>query len=370
MTPEATFLLTSMRQEVTEVPKSLDWGQLLLLAESHGVLPLLVRTRGKQLPEKFRTRSHDRWTRSHFLASELQQLLKTFRSHNVECLALKGPVLAELLYGNVGLRPCDDLDLLVRPEDFSKAESLLLDAGFTPDGPANDYHRGFERRGAYVELHFAAASPSAPPFNFQRAWERSCTVEFRGEPVRFFSAIDLLLYLCLHGLKHRFSRLIWVLDISQAIKALDPEEAERLLDEASAQSLRNVVLAGCLIASRTFSSNLPAAVDAALLTQVELVRKAVDVQNEILATVADPVRSALDATDYLSLADGRGNRWKQRVRAFRPTQQDYEWVGRHHVPPRCAPLVRPFRLLFKYGPMSALDILFPGFRGVPSKNKK
>ena len=52
-----------------------------------------------------------------------------FAERNIEVLPLKGPVLAEALYGDVTMRAYNDLDLLVRRENFHRAEVLLLDRG-------------------------------------------------------------------------------------------------------------------------------------------------------------------------------------------------------------------------------------------------
>jgi hypothetical protein len=356
---EADFLLASLRQRGVPVPPALDWNALLLLAESHGVLPLLQVSQPGQLPATFADRVRDRCAYSLSLSCELEDLLEQFEKYKIEVMPLKGPVLAELLYGNVWARPSDDLDLLVRPEEFAQAEALLLALGFAPTGEADTYHRDFEREGIFVELHFGIASPSALGFDLPGAWARSRSVQFRGAPVRFFAPIDLILYLSLHGLKHRFAKLIWVLDVVHALEALNESEASSLLAQASAHQLRNLLLTSCEIARRSFSVKLPLDVDLALQSQPDLSANAAVMADAVLATIADPTTSVYDASYYLQLADSRGHRWRQRFRFFLPTKQDYQWAARHHLHPKCAPLLRPFRLLCKYGPAPVLRTLFP-----------
>jgi Uncharacterised nucleotidyltransferase len=360
MTPEAEFLLASLRHEAPAPSPTLDWDKLLQLAQSHGVLPLFYRARNNQLPERFINHFRERWALSLFLTRELEELLHEFGRAGIEILPLKGPVLAELLYGHVSLRPSDDLDLLVRPEDFSRAESLLMKLGFEPIGPPDDYHRDFGRNGTYVELHFGVASPSAPNFDLPGAWMRARTLEFHGHTIRFLSPVDLILYLSLHGLKHRFARLIWVVDICRALESLDASHFSTLLDHASAQRIRNLVLTSCEIARRSLPVKLPPGAEIALRVEPALARTAAAMADGILDTVADPTTSVQDVGCYLQLADNPGQRWRQRLQFFLPTQQDYQWAARHHVPAKCAPLLRPFRLLLKYGPTPALRTLFPG----------
>jgi Uncharacterised nucleotidyltransferase len=359
MKPEADYLLASLRQGATSNRPSVDWEALLLLAESHGVLPLFQRSRTEQLPAAFSNRFREQCARSLSLAHELEELLEQCEKHKIEVMPLKGPVLAELLYGDVWARPSDDLDLLVRPEEFSRARALLEELGFTPVGEVDEYHLGFERNGIFIELHFAIASPSALHFDLAGAWDHSRTVRFRGHSIRFFSPVDLILYLSLHALKHCFAKLIWVLDVVHGLEALSESEASSLLSQASTQQLKNLLLTSCEIARRSFEITLPADVDEAIQSQPELAANAAILADGILATIADPTTSVQDAGYYAQLADNCGHRWRQRLRFFKPTQQDYQWATRHRLHPKCMPLLRPFRILYKYGPSPVLRTLFP-----------
>jgi Uncharacterised nucleotidyltransferase len=363
MTEEASFLLAWLQRDRPPAPASLDWDALFLLAESHGVLPLFYRRvttppQSLQLPANFVSCFREQWARSIVLAREMRELLGHFANHQIEALPLKGPVLAELLYGHASMRSFDDLDLLVRPKDFPRAESLLLELGFTHFGEENDYHRDYGRNGTFVELHFAVAPPSALSFNLAAAWQRARTAEFQRQPVRVFSPIDRILYLSLHGVKHRFARLVWVLDLAYALDDLSESDATALLDEATAQRLRKLLLTSCEIARRLFHVRLPANIALALQEHSALVRHADAMADDILSGTADPTTSARDASRYLHLADNAGLRWGQRLQFFAPTVQDYQWTARYGVPPSCAVLVRPFRLLCKYGPAPALRTLF------------
>ena len=75
-------------------------------------------------------------------------------------LPLKGPLLAQMLYGSPGLRQSGDLDLLVRRKDFERAQVLLKDLGFQPLSPADFYHQEFKRGNTWVELHFSVTPPT------------------------------------------------------------------------------------------------------------------------------------------------------------------------------------------------------------------
>ena len=71
-------------------------------------------------------------------AAELLRLLEQLRELGVEAMPIKGPALAEALYGDVTLRNWVDLDLVVRHEQVATARQVLLDVGFRDDSPYNE----------------------------------------------------------------------------------------------------------------------------------------------------------------------------------------------------------------------------------------
>jgi hypothetical protein len=143
------------------------------------------------------------------------------------------------------LRSCDDLDLLVHREDFSKAERLLVDLGFAPYAEADDYHRGFCHENVMVELHFGMASPRAFPIDLDGIWSRSQQGKFRAAPMQTMAHGDFLLFLCLHGLKHGFSRLIWITDISRALGITSHDIFKSLVSDTRQQDMELALLIGC-----------------------------------------------------------------------------------------------------------------------------
>jgi len=101
--------------------------------------------------------------RNLLLAVALVQIVKSFVTEGITAVAFKGPVLALDLYGDVALRPCLDLDLLVPPADVERSERLLTSAGYSP-GPLGGRSRRWRQRqgqrafyrpdGAQVDLHW------------------------------------------------------------------------------------------------------------------------------------------------------------------------------------------------------------------------
>src|SRR5262245_33675374 len=99
----------------------IDWSNLVILANAHGVRPQLIRAL-RQLnwagvPSKAQQSLLDflsfHKTRSLFLASELIKVSDHFSQKAIRFATFKGPSLAVALYGDLSLRECNDIDVIV-----------------------------------------------------------------------------------------------------------------------------------------------------------------------------------------------------------------------------------------------------------------
>jgi Uncharacterised nucleotidyltransferase len=359
MTPESEFLLSTLRRSETAAPASIDWHSLLVLAESHGVLPLFCREYRGTLPESFKTKARNEWTTSALLASELEFLLGRFCLRGLEVLPLKGPLLAQTLYGSPSLRQSDDLDLLVRPQDFSQARALLMDLGFESVYPADDYHQTFQRGNTCVELHFSVAPPSSPAMDLDRVWGRAPVVQFRGKKARFFSKPDLLVYLTIHAVKHEFARLMWILDVARALDDLGGDDLDEVFKLANALGIEGAFLTTCELARFSSDTALPPQVAATIARQPVISAKSQILWERILTGPAHSQTAHQGAALFVQLEPDARRRWAQRLRCFQPSQQDHLWAEHHNINVRWMLFLRPLRLLSKHGPRMAWRTFFP-----------
>src|SRR4029078_5742382 len=67
------------------------------------------------------------------LTAELLRLLAEFERQGISAIQIKGPVLAQLAFGNLGWRDFEDLDVLVRPKDIHKVMDLLGTMAYRPE---------------------------------------------------------------------------------------------------------------------------------------------------------------------------------------------------------------------------------------------
>jgi Uncharacterised nucleotidyltransferase len=213
-------------QSVDREIEETEWAAMLALAEEERVLPWIVerlRSFGEGLPQPLAERlgqiERDATIAAFYWSSHLKGLLHAFHHADIPVVPLKGPVLAQRLYGGAALRMNRDLDLLVSKADFSRAEAVLVELGFTP-GELDDYHRPWYRHTATVELHYDVENPLAFDFGVESAMRDAEPTKFEGEPCRQLASEDELAYLCLHAARHRYERLCLVLDLRLAFEKL------------------------------------------------------------------------------------------------------------------------------------------------------
>ncbi|MEO7520662.1 MAG: nucleotidyltransferase family protein [Gemmatimonas sp.] len=342
----------------------IDWSVLVRLAEAHGVLPLVakqlhaVASAPEHVQRDLARAASQVAARNLQLTGELISIARTFGSAGIDMLPVKGPVLAQYVYGDVGLRVFGDLDIVVRERDLSSALELLALRGY--DLP----HRGMSRRNAAHAAtfgHFSARRADIgltvevhpqlvdPRFGFRvrndDLFNRAEFITIADQRMRTLSRQDLLLYLCIHGSKHAFSRIEWVVAIGILMQQGGFEFAG-LLDSATRVGGARRLLLGMLLANRLCGAPL-----------TDQARRAIEADKTVpfLATkVCDGLFAATAGTD--SAAESIALRIGFHTRAFDRVTDRLRYVYRcvvepseveftaFDLPDRLTPLYTPLRL--------------------------
>ncbi len=218
---------------------------------------------------------YDAAVRQHLRATwEIQGLAALLQATGVRWALVKGATLVELVYGDPGLRPYADLDVIVDPAGFDRVLEGLGDAGLRP----TDRNWTMIRRGMLGELHFVL--PGGLPLdlhwhlvNMYRGRTRIQTSQLleRAERVRIgatevptFDATDALLHLALHGTLSGADRLRWMQDVAASARARPPDW-ERLAERARAWRIAEPVGFMLLRARKVLGAPVPEKVASSLL---------------------------------------------------------------------------------------------------------
>lgn len=265
------FLLGGLRSLLAGGPPpaaaSLDadgWAEVCRLANMHRVLPLLHRCFEKDhsaLSPGAWEQLHDRYLQQAARGTagvvELDRIVHGMELSGIAVLPLRGPLLAEWVYGDVCARQSADLDLLVRPHQAASAMKFLEGAGYAPqvrldEGQTSAYirfqtERAFLRNEgrAVVDLHWRPL-PSYLEFSphDDLLWARMQRVELSGRLRWMISAEDTILHLAAHGLKHGWGRLGLVVDLAMALRCWGEGALQGALKCARRTGKEKAVLTG------------------------------------------------------------------------------------------------------------------------------
>lgn len=206
--------------------------------QRHGIAPLVLeaaRTGGaasipRETVAALETRCRQIARENLQRLADLSAILAVCAHANIRAIALKGPTLAMLAYGDLARREFVDLDLLVAPGAIARARAQLLALGYVPSAPpafrqahamrAGRYHHAFVHATTRtaVELHWALLPRGlAHLMSERRARTRVREIPLGAVPVATLGAEDLAVFLAIHGTKHAWCRLAWIADFAHLV---------------------------------------------------------------------------------------------------------------------------------------------------------
>lgn len=356
----------------------LDWQLILTAAGEHGVAPLVFRSLSslgaRAAPAAPLTALKDRIRatsiRALIRAAELIRILDALLAAGVQAIPYKGPVLAAQAYGDLALREFEDLDLVLRQRDMAAADRVLTGVGYSREFPPifapgersslipGEYNYRDRERQLMVELHTERTLRHFPaPPDLDAHALRLAPVCLSGHDVLTFSPEDTLVFLCVHGAKDFWQRLVWAADLAELIDSHPQIDWNRVYVSASAVRGRRILHLGLALADRLFQIPLPADIRAQIDADSTAGLIAAQMQHSLLSRSPSPF-GALAAFEYRRrMLPGALAGLPYAVRlATAPAAEDWESM---RLPRPLAPLyaaLRPLRLIKKYGsdkPVSA-----------------
>jgi len=349
------------------------WSYLLPAAQRHGLVPLLYTHLHSSAQDAvptywrglLRGYFHENLRRSMYRTGLLIKILALLDSRGICALPYKGPVAAQLLYGNIALREFNDLDLLVRQEDIPETHAVLVSHGYAPEfdsngllearfrSPAAQYAYSDPDGAALIELHTEATLRYFPR-PLVPGWLREDTeaVSLAGQQIRVLAPGKMLLALCVHGAKDFWNQLKWVCDIAEFVRVYSGFDWQHLLREARRMDCARMVLLPLFLARDLLGTTLPPECAEWLGADAVVPELAAQVRRGLFehsSTFTFPERFLFRARMPGRLSDGI--RYTFRL-ATTPTEEDRALAKLPAALSFAYLLLRPFRLLSKYGAFS------------------
>ena len=217
----------------TFLKSSINWYVFLKVVKQHRLYPIIYKklTEGihSEIPEEIISQFKSLYQQNTFqmmkLSAEMEQVSVQFQEQGIRCLFLKGPALGYQLYGNLSMRTSNDLDVLISIKDFIKADALLLERGYERDTYTRSVLGDWKWKNHHVEymhpetlqkieLHWKLHPGGAKEPSFDQLWSRKQASSLTSKPVFLLGLEDLFLFLMIHGARHGWFRLRWLIDLA------------------------------------------------------------------------------------------------------------------------------------------------------------
>jgi len=269
----------SIPRRETLLQQQIDWERLISTAARNGLAPLaywnlkdssyLPADIRHQLQKKF----FDNLKKNTLQTRELNEVVDSFRRSQIKAIPFKGAVLSSSVYGSLALREFGDLDLLIEETNYVRARKIIIERGYQPeyDWFLNETQElAFIRRtgessflsqngSIEIDLHtrLIAGHLFTLTANLDYVWTRLQKVTLLGQDVETLQLEDNLIYLCIHGAKSFWERIIWICDVAELIDRHDKLNWQYLFVKSQSLGCHRMLLLGCYLAHHLLSAKLP-----------------------------------------------------------------------------------------------------------------
>ncbi|MEM9509817.1 MAG: nucleotidyltransferase family protein [Cyanobacteria bacterium P01_E01_bin.35] len=270
---------SARRKREALLQKEIDWQQLIETASCNGVASLLycnLKDSSNVPPDiihHLKKKFFDNLKKNTIQTRELNQVLESLARSQIEAIPFKGAVLAISVYGSLSLREYGDLDLLIKEADFIPAKNILIERGYRPKYTwflnqaqeqaflcQNGEYSLISQDGAIdIDLHTRLISGYLFTLaaNLDYFWTRLQKISILGRQTDTFQLEDNLIYLCIHGTKSFWERIIWICDVAELINLHQNLDWQYLLAKSQSLGCRRMLLLGCCLARDLLSAKLP-----------------------------------------------------------------------------------------------------------------
>ncbi len=361
--PEHQLLLAVARGDLAEVRElahgRLDWDYIIATAFNHRLVPLLQKhltgaaadvVPGHVLAQLKRETVANSQSVLHLIGKQLKAY-RLFREHGIRVAIFKGAVLAQMAYGEVGLRQAGDIDMLIHRSDFAQARSLLELLGYEMmprlTAPQLASHLAFHCEIPFmrdewftvVDLHWGL-TPRSFVFDVgaDEVMSRLQQVSLAGTMVDTFCTEDMVLYQSMHGAKHLWRRLEWIVSLAELVRASARINWRVVIQRAQAARATRMLALGLRLVEAFTDVEVPTQID----PDGDMKRLATQIKSEIFR-VSPTIESTETNLYNFKIMDRKRDALISALRSlFVPTLPDWEALN---LPAPLHPLYYAFRPL-------------------------
>jgi hypothetical protein len=363
--------LCKLKQNTQDIRDSIfrikDWKNFISLSYSHGIFPLVYRGLKnfddlvpKDILTVMKFKYMDILKQNMLMTSELIKVLKILEENNIEAITFKGPSLSHLAYGDVISRQYVDLDILVEEKNLIKTQDILKKLEYFTKYKLEDYQINNLKNVVHdisfinklnsinLELHWTLSSGeffiNLEKLNYLQDKKKYI---INNNEINIFSTEKLFIYLCVHGYKHLWERIEWLIDIYYLLEK-NNLDIRKIIEMSKLIDADRIVLSTLIICNKIF--DLEIKLDNSLLQNKRLNKFTDNMIGKIFdnyLVVSEKNHSKQLSMIQLYFLKTKDNRLKYLKTLFKPTEKDYEKIkisSKFHF---IYYLLRPFNIFSK-----------------------
>lgn len=287
---EACYVAIQSSENLTFTSKleGINYAVLLKLASYHKVIPLFYKGINKHpnkvsIPTSFlatlKKQSLSFAVRNLKNAKEFVRLQTLFKASNIEVIPYKGTVLADMAYGELGVRESSDIDMLVLKEDLDLIYTILEKEGYKPSYKISSFSYRIllkfyceynydlydkETRLFHVEPHWVLGKKMyQTAIDYEAILPLTKEGELLGTTINKLTPEGLLITTIVHhGSAEAWSRLKNIIDIAAILGQFEKEiDWELVYSTCVKLKIINILALGLNLAKELFDAPLPIEVD-------------------------------------------------------------------------------------------------------------
>lgn len=333
-----------------KVIKRDQWESVINLAIKHRITKIVeysINSFNIPISDKFRNQINNNnqkiTLRMLLFTSEISVMSKNFSQLAIDVIPLKGPIASKQIYGDFTAKNSRDIDLLVREEQLEKCIVEIEKQGYINSYPfnslSNKQKKAFKRsnnqlafyhpeKKIQVEIHWRLfANQYFLPLSFDELLKDSTKINVGKTTINGLSEIHLLLYLCVHGSKHQWSLLYWLIEVATLIQKVE-YDWKHILQEAINLGIERPLVQGLILIEKLFNLTAPKLIKE-YYQENEIIQKLVETSREIIMEEASFSQKA-SVTNYLKILNYKmklNNRMLYKLAYFKLNSiNDFELV--------------------------------------------
>lgn len=280
-----------------------DWSGCLNSAYAHGIYPLVAKSLKSisSVPEHIKSvlkiTNLDIARRNMMMTSEMLRIMKLLEENGIQALAIKGPVLSQIIHGDVTSRQYADIDILIHQSDLWRAGEVLSENSYVFDHGlkflknktllkiAKDVTFSNPLNNIHTEVHWRLFSGKLfAKSNLKLFHETPTMCRINQREIATLDHSINLLYLLLHGSKHMWERIEWIVDIDRLIRSKEDIDWDLIYRSAQVMEIEPMVFLGLAISRELFGTPIPVQMAEKIDTKIMDVtlRLKAEIENDVI----------------------------------------------------------------------------------------